>query len=105
MDVYLVEGPPAREHEQAGQHADFHLRRRRQSHLENRKRRDHDVHLRRRQGHARKNGTDTIHYRYDTNGTLLSMNLNGTEYYYLYNGQRDVIGLYDANGNVVVEYT
>ena len=33
------------------------------------------------------------------------MNLNGTEYYYLYNGQRDVIGLYDANGNVVVEYT
>ena len=39
------------------------------------------------------NGTDTIHYRYDTNGTLLSMNLNGTEYYYLYNGQRDVIGL------------
>ena len=51
------------------------------------------------------NGTDTIHYRYDTNGTLLSMNLNGTEYYCLYNGQRDVIGLYDANGNVVVEYT
>ena len=51
------------------------------------------------------NGTDTLHYRYDTNGTLLSMNLNGTEYYYLYNGQRDVIGLYDANGNVVVEYT
>ena len=33
------------------------------------------------------------------------MNLNGTEYYYLYNGQRDVIGLYDASGNVVVEYT
>ena len=51
------------------------------------------------------NGTDTIHYRYDTNGTLLSMNLNGTEYYYLYNGQRDVIGLYNANGNVAVEYT
>ena len=51
------------------------------------------------------NGTDTIHYRYDTNGTLLSMNLNGTEYYYLYNGQQDVIGLYDASGNVVVEYT
>ena len=51
------------------------------------------------------NGTDTIHYRYDTNGTLLSMNLNGTEYYYLYNGQRDVIGLYDASGKVVVEYT
>ena len=51
------------------------------------------------------NGTDTIHYRYDTNGTLLSMNLNGTEYYCLYNGQRDVIGLYNANGNVVVEYT
>ena len=27
------------------------------------------------------NGTDTLHYRYDTNGTLLSMNLNGAEYY------------------------
>ena len=51
------------------------------------------------------NGTDIIHYRYDTNGMLLSMSLNGTEYYYLYNGQWDVIGLYDANGNVVVEYT
>ena len=49
------------------------------------------------------NGTDTLHYRYDTNGTLLSMNLNGTEYYYLYNGQRDVIGLYDASGKVVVD--
>jgi RHS repeat-associated protein len=50
-------------------------------------------------------GTNNIYYRYDTNNNLISMNLNGTEYYYFFNSQGDVMGLVDDNGNVVVEYT
>jgi|GEM_PF-4390548 len=33
------------------------------------------------------------------------MNLNGVEYYYVRNGQGDIIALIDANGNEVVTYT
>lgn len=51
------------------------------------------------------NGTDSIFYRYGSNGELISMNLNGTEYYYFCNAQGDIIGLFDRLGNVVVEYT
>jgi RHS repeat-associated protein len=51
------------------------------------------------------NGTDTIHYSYDSSGNLVSMNLNGLEYYYVRNGQGDIIALIDANGNEVVSYT
>ena len=41
----------------------------------------------------------------DANGDVISVNYNGTEYFYLRNGQNDVVGLMDANGNRVVEYT
>ena len=51
------------------------------------------------------NGTDQIHYTYDANGSLISMNLNGAEYYYIRNAQGDVIGLYDSNGAEVVSYS
>ncbi|WDU83321.1 RHS repeat-associated core domain-containing protein [Caloramator sp. Dgby_cultured_2] len=51
------------------------------------------------------NGLDTIHYSYDTQDNLVSMNLNGVEYYYVRNGQGDIIGLIDSNGNEVVAYT
>jgi len=51
------------------------------------------------------NGTDQIHYTYDANGSLISMNLNGDEYYYIRNAQGDVIGLYDSNGTEVVSYS
>ena len=43
-------------------------------------------------------------YSYDANGQLVSVNYNGTEYYYLRNGQTDIVGLMDASGNRVVEY-
>lgn len=49
-------------------------------------------------------GTNNIHYTYDSEGKLLSFNLNGTEYYYIFNGQGDVIGLLDGSGNQVVSY-
>ena len=48
---------------------------------------------------------DSIHYTYSGKGALISMNLNGTEYYYIKNVQGDIIGLYDASGTEVVAYT
>ncbi|WP_315672422.1 RHS repeat-associated core domain-containing protein [Clostridium sp. 19966] len=51
------------------------------------------------------NGTDKIYYTYDSHGSLVSMNLNGVEYYYIRNGQSDIIGLFDKTGAQVVSYT
>ncbi|MGM8216749.1 RHS repeat-associated core domain-containing protein, partial [Bacillaceae bacterium W0354] len=50
------------------------------------------------------NGVDEIYYTYDANGDLVSMNLNGEEYYYIKNIQGDMIGLYDQYGTKVVSY-
>ncbi|MCT8977624.1 DNRLRE domain-containing protein, partial [Clostridium sp. CX1] len=50
------------------------------------------------------NGSDRIYYTYDSENDLISMNLNGTEYYYIRNGQGDIIGLFDSNGTQVVTY-
>jgi len=44
-------------------------------------------------------------FSYDANGDVISVNYNGTEYYYLRNGQNDVVGLMDGSGTRVVEYT
>ena len=44
-------------------------------------------------------------YSYDANGDVISVNYNGTEYYYLRNGQTDIVGLMDGSGTKVVEYT
>ena len=44
-------------------------------------------------------------YSYDANGDVVSVNYNGTEYYYLRNGQTDIVGLMDGSGTRVVEYT
>ena len=51
------------------------------------------------------NGTDKIYYTYDADGDLISMNLNGKEYFYIRNVQNDVIGLHDSEGKVVVSYS
>jgi RHS repeat-associated protein len=48
-------------------------------------------------------GTDEIYYTYDSK--LISMNLNGDEYFYVYNLQGDVVGLLDSTGTEVVSYT
>jgi RHS repeat-associated protein len=49
-------------------------------------------------------GSDKIYYTYDPNGKLVSMNLNGTEYYYIHNAQGDIIGLFNGFGTEVVSY-
>ncbi len=51
------------------------------------------------------NGTDSIYYTYDSDDDLVSMNLNGVEYYYIWNAQNDIIGLFDKTGTQVVNYT
>ncbi|MGH4120258.1 RHS repeat-associated core domain-containing protein [Clostridium sp.] len=50
------------------------------------------------------NLTDIIYYTYGSSGSLVSMNLNGVEYYYIRNVQGDIIGLYDKTGTQVVGY-
>ncbi len=51
------------------------------------------------------NGTDKVYYTYGSAGKLVSMNLNGVEYYYIRNAQGDIIGLIDKNGAAVASYT
>ena len=38
-------------------------------------------------------------------GDLFGFNYNGTDYYYIRNGQNDIIGIVDTNGAQVVSYT
>ena len=49
-------------------------------------------------------GENIQKFTYDPDGIALGVNLNGTDYYYLYNAQGDVIALYDNTGTIVVEY-
>ena len=46
-----------------------------------------------------------IWFDYDAAGTRHAMSYNGNSYYYYYNLQGDVIGLYDSALNSVVQYT
>ncbi len=47
---------------------------------------------------AQKTGNDILWFNYDANGTRISITMpNGAVYYYAYNAQGDVIGLYSVN--------
>jgi RHS repeat-associated protein len=50
-------------------------------------------------------GNQIIYYTYDASGQVVTMNVNGAEYYFVRNGQNDVIALVDSTGAIVVEYT
>ena len=50
-------------------------------------------------------GTSKFLFSYVASGNVVSVNYNGTEYYYLRNAQGDIVKLIDANGTPVVEYT
>ena len=54
---------------------------------------------------AMADGTNTQKFSYDSTGNVVSVNFNGTEYYYLRNAQGDIVKLIDSSGNTVVEYT
>ena len=50
-------------------------------------------------------GNDTLLFSYDASGKVVAVNCNGTYYYYLRNGQGDIVKLIDNSGATVVEYT
>ena len=60
---------------------------------------------RRERGDARIVCSGKLPVRYDANGNAVAVNYNGTYYYYVRNGQNDVIRLIDGSNNTVVEYT
>ena len=49
-------------------------------------------------------GNDTLLFSYDASGNIVAVNYNGTYYYYVRNGQGDIIRLIDSNNTTVVEY-
>ena len=53
---------------------------------------------------SQKTGNEIINFAYTAGGAPLGFTYNGTSYFYLLNLQGDIIGIYDANGNVVVGY-
>lgn len=50
-------------------------------------------------------GTSTFLFSYDASGSVVSVNWNGDEYFYLRNAQGDIVKLIDGSGATVVEYT
>ena len=51
-----------------------------------------------------KTGNDVVYYTYDVDGSILSMNYNGDEYFYIKNLQGDIIEIVDASGYTVARY-
>lgn len=49
-------------------------------------------------------GTNTMYFQYDTNGTPFGFIYNGTQYFYMTNQMGDVIAVTDSEGNVIVQY-
>ena len=49
-------------------------------------------------------GTNTMYFQYDTNGTPLGFVLNGTQYFYITNQMNDVLAITDTTGTIVGNY-
>ncbi len=49
-------------------------------------------------------GEDTLYYFYDSNGSIEGFKYNDDIYYYIKNGQNDIIGIVDIEGNQIVSY-
>lgn len=49
-------------------------------------------------------GNNVIYYTYDENGNVIGLKYNDTQYYYIKNGQNDIVGILDSNLNQVVKY-
>ena len=50
-------------------------------------------------------GSDVMRIRRDPNGQPMTIGFNGSEHFYLYNAQGDVVAIANYSGQVVVEYT
>lgn len=51
-----------------------------------------------------KTGNNIIYYTYDENGNIIGLKYNDIQYYYIRNGQNDIIGILDSNLKQVVSY-
>ena len=49
-------------------------------------------------------GTNTMYFQYDNSGTPLGFVYNETQYFYLTNTMGDVLGITEANGNLIAQY-
>lgn len=49
-------------------------------------------------------GTNLIYYTYDDTGDIIAFNYNGANYYYVKNHLKDIVGILDGSGTVVVKY-
>lgn len=55
---------------------------------------------------AENNGTDSIHYFYDSNGNISAMKYGGVIYYYIKDAEGDILGIMEAvGGDVVATYS
>ena len=54
---------------------------------------------------AQKTDNSTIIWQIDGNGNTVGFNYNGTSYFYVKNAQEDIIGIANASGNMVANYT
>ena len=54
---------------------------------------------------AEKKGSELIRYLFDENGNRFGLEWKGTKYYYVFNGQGDVIGITDPRNRLAVSYT
>ena len=48
---------------------------------------------------------ETLAYTYDSYGRIIAFSYNGTPYYYVKNGQGDIVGIVDSSGETVVTYS
>lgn len=53
----------------------------------------------------KKTGDDVITWQIDGNSAVVGFNRGGTQYFYLKNGQGDIVGITDTSGNVIASYT
>ena len=49
-------------------------------------------------------GTNTMYFRYDNSGTPLGFVYNGIQYFYITNPMGDVLGITEADGNLIAQY-
>ena len=50
-------------------------------------------------------GSNDLHFYYDAQGNPAMVRFKGTDYFYVYNLQNDVVAIVDTNGTQVVEYS
>ena len=54
---------------------------------------------------GQKTGDNVLVWIYDNNGKYIGFTYNGTEYYYVYNLQGDVVALANSTGTIIARYT